>query len=157
MDLSHCICHHISFLWQWLITLWWTSNFDTYKYMNEMVNFASCLCWGASSDSWGPLLLTWINVWSLKHIISELLYPIRNAHGIDTIHHYVNPVWGDFRFSWVRFRCRRCRRRCNDFCFSRQNLLSFTLDIWYKESIGLGKCTEWPFGDLVPRSQLWHW
>ena len=44
----------------------------------------------------------------------------------------------------VRFRRRirvRVRRRRNDFCFSRQNRLSFTLDIWDKESIGLGKCT----------------
>ena len=44
-----------------------------------------------------------------------------------------------------------------DFCFSRQNCLSFTLYIWDKESIGLGKCTGWPFGDLDPRSRLWHW
>ena len=44
----------------------------------------------------------------------------------------------------------------NDFCFSRQNRLSFTLDIWDKESIGPGKCTEWPFGDLDPRARLWH-
>ena len=26
-----------------------------------------------------------------------------------------------------------------------------------KESIGLGKCTGWPFCDLDPRSRLWHW
>ena len=50
----------------------------------------------------------------------------------------------------VRFR-RRVRVRVgrrNDFCFSRQNRLSFTLDIWDKEIIGLYKCTGWPFGDL---------
>ena len=35
----------------------------------------------------------------------------------------------------------RFRRRRNDFCFSRQNRLSYTLYIWDKESIGLGKCT----------------
>ena len=29
----------------------------------------------------------------------------------------------------------------NDFWFSRQHRLSLTLDIWAKESIGLGKCT----------------
>ena len=60
----------------------------------------------------------------------------------------------------VRFRRRvrrRGRRRRNDFCFSRQNRLSFTVDIWDKESIGLGKRTGWPFGDLDPRSRLWHW
>ena len=42
----------------------------------------------------------------------------------------------------VRFRRRvrrRRHRRRNDFCFSRQNRLSFTLDIWDKESIGLGQ------------------
>ena len=32
----------------------------------------------------------------------------------------------------------RRRHRCNDFCFSRQNHLSLGLDIWDKESIGLG-------------------
>ena len=45
-------------------------------------------------------------------------------------------------------RPRRCRRRRQDFCISRQNRLSFTLDILDEESIGLGKCSEWPFGDL---------
>ena len=47
----------------------------------------------------------------------------------------------------VRFRRRvrvRRRRRRNDFCFSRQNRLSYTLDIWDTESIGLGKCSVWP-------------
>ena len=34
----------------------------------------------------------------------------------------------------VRVHRRRCRRR-NDFCFSRQNRLSKTLDIWDKESM----------------------
>ena len=59
---------------------------------------------------------------------------------------------------WVRFRSRVSGRRCrNDFCFSRQNHLSSILDIWDKESIGQGKCTGWPLGDLDPRSRLWHW
>ena len=44
----------------------------------------------------------------------------------------------------VRFRHRvRRRRRPNDFCFSRQNRLSFTLDIWDKESIGLSGKMYW--------------
>ena len=55
-----------------------------------------------------------------------------------------SPQSGVTMFS-VRFRCRvrvhRRRRRRNDFCFSHQNRFSFTLDIWDKESIGLGKCT----------------
>ena len=46
-----------------------------------------------------------------------------------------------------RVRARVRRRRRNDCCFSRQNRLNFTLDIWDKESIGLGKCTGWPFCD----------
>ena len=57
----------------------------------------------------------------------------------------------DFMFS-VRFCHRVCRlrlrhRHCHrkDFCFSRKNHLS---EIWDKESIGLGKCTRWPFHDL---------
>ena len=54
----------------------------------------------------------------------------------------------------VRFRRRRHR---NNFCFSRQNRLSFNLDIWDKEIISLGKCTGWHFGDPDPRSRLWHW
>ena len=48
----------------------------------------------------------------------------------------------------VRFRRRlrvrvrvRVRRRRNDFCFLCHNRLSWTLHIWDKESIGLGKCT----------------
>ena len=49
------------------------------------------------------------------------------------------------------------RRRHNNFCFSCQNRLSQTLDIWDKENIGLPKCTGWPFYDLDPRSRLWHW
>ena len=28
--------------------------------------------------------------------------------------------------------------------------------VW-AESIGLGKCTGWPFSDLEPRLRLWHW
>ena len=36
----------------------------------------------------------------------------------------------------------------------RQNHFNFTLDIWDKESIGLGKCTGLPFGDLEPRSLI---
>ena len=39
----------------------------------------------------------------------------------------------------VCFRVRRHGRRRNDFCCSRQNRLSFNLDIWDKDSIGLGK------------------
>ena len=42
---------------------------------------------------------------------------------------------------------RRHRHRRNDFCFSRQNCLSYTLDIWYKEGMGLGICTRWPVGE----------
>ena len=36
------------------------------------------------------------------------------------------------------------------------NPFVFTLGIWYKKSVGLGKCTGWPFHDLDPRSRLWH-
>ena len=48
----------------------------------------------------------------------------------------------------VRFRVRVCvrirvRHRGNDFCFSHQKCFSYTLNIWDKESIGLGKCTGW--------------
>ena len=78
------------------------------------------------------------------------MFSVRFRHRVRVRRH---PVWGDFMFS-VRFRRRvrrRRRRRRNDFCFSRQNRLSLTLDIWDKESIGLGKCTGWPFGDLDPR------
>ena len=51
----------------------------------------------------------------------------------------------------------RRRRRCrNNFCLSRQNLLSLTLDIWHKKYMGLGECTGWPFHDLDSRSRLWH-
>ena len=46
-----------------------------------------------------------------------------------------------------RVRCRHRRRK--DFYFSRQNRLSFTLDIWDKESMGLGKCTGWPLVTLT--------
>ena len=50
----------------------------------------------------------------------------------------------------VRVRVRiRVHHRCNDFCFSRQNRLSFTLHIWDKQSIGLGKCTGWPLVTLT--------
>ena len=42
----------------------------------------------------------------------------------------VTPIWVDFMFS-VRFR--RLRRHRNEFCFSRQRYLCFTLDIWNKE------------------------
>ena len=44
-----------------------------------------------------------------------------------------------------------------EFCCSRQNRLSLVFNIWDKESMSLGKCTGWPFGDLYQRSQLWHW
>ena len=38
----------------------------------------------------------------------------------------------------IRFRRRRrVRRRCNDFCFSRQNRLCLMLDICDEENIGL--------------------
>ena len=43
-----------------------------------------------------------------------------------------------FRRVRVRVHVRVCRRRRNDFCFSRQNHFSYILDIWDKESIGLG-------------------
>ena len=57
----------------------------------------------------------------------------------------------------VCFRRRRRRRRHrNNFCFSRQNCWSWTLDIWHKEYMGLGKCTRWPFHDIDQRSRLWH-
>ena len=58
----------------------------------------------------------------------------------------------------VRFRPvrhRRVRRR-NDFYLERQNHLSYILDIWSKEYIGLAKCTGWTFHDLDPRPRLWH-
>ena len=60
-----------------------------------------------------------------------------------------HPSLGDFMFSVrirrrVRVRVHRRRRR-NDFCFSRQNRLSFSLDIRDKGSIGLGKYNGWPF------------
>ena len=46
----------------------------------------------------------------------------------------------------------------NNFSFSHQNRLCLILNIWdTKESIGLGKCTAWPFHDLDPRSCMWHW
>ena len=45
----------------------------------------------------------------------------------------------------VRVRRRRRRRRRNDFCFSRQNRFSLTLDIWDKESICPAKCNGWPW------------
>ena len=71
-----------------------------------------------------------------------------------------HPSLGDFMFS-VRFRhvcIRVCPRRRQDNGYSHQNHLSQTLDIWDKESIGLRKCTGWPFGDLDPRMWwLWHW
>ena len=41
-------------------------------------------------------------------------------------------------FRRVRVHVRVCRRRRNDLCFSRQNRFSYILDIWDKESIGLG-------------------
>ena len=53
-----------------------------------------------------------------------------------------------------RVRHRQCCR--NNFCFSRWNRACITLDICDNESLGLGKCTRWPFCDLDPRAQLWH-
>ena len=102
-------------------------------------------------------------IFLLLHVWCVVVYnwnfgPINFALVMARLRNKVTPVWGDFMFS-VRFRrrVRVRRRRRNDFCFSRQNHLSFTLDIWDKESIGLEKCTGWPFGDLDPRSRLWHW
>ena len=59
------------------------------------------------------------------------------------------PLWP----SIVSLRFRRVRhrrvRRNNNFCLSRQNRLSYILDIWDTEYIGLGQCSEWPFFDLT--------
>ena len=49
----------------------------------------------------------------------------------------------------VRFRVLvRVRHRRKDFCFWHQNHLRLTLDIWDKGSVGLGKCSGWPFHNL---------
>ena len=48
--------------------------------------------------------------------------------------------------SWVHFRVRRRK----NFCLSRQNRLSRTLDIWHKEYMSVQKYSGWPFGDLNP-------
>ena len=44
----------------------------------------------------------------------------------------------------------------NDFCFLHQNHFSWTLHIWEKENVGVGKCIGWPFNELDPRSHLWY-
>ena len=58
----------------------------------------------------------------------------------------VTPVWDDFMFS-VNFRHSRVRR-LSDFRLSHQYRLSYILDIYGKEYIGLAKCTgmtlPWP-------------
>ena len=63
-----------------------------------------------------------------------------------------------FSIRFRRVRRRRIRRRHvrhrNDFCLSRQNRLSYILDIWSKEYIGLTKCTGWTSNDLDPRPRL---
>ena len=50
-------------------------------------------------------------------------------------------------------RVRRCRRCRND--FSRQNCLSYILDIWDKENLGLAKCTK--LGGYISLVMLITW
>ena len=64
-------------------------------------------------------------------------------------------TWSGVTLSFSVHFCIRCCCWCNNLCFSRQNRLCLTLDIWDKYSIGLGKCTGWPFCYLDP--WLWHW
>ena len=58
---------------------------------------------------------------------------------------------------WHLHLCLYICRCCSNFCFSHQNCFRLTLIIWDSESKGLGKGTGWPFCDLDPKSQLWHW
>ena len=56
----------------------------------------------------------------------RLIVPLQLEQIYTYVIYWVTPVWGDFMFS-VRFRRNvRCRK---NFCLSRQNRLSLTLDI----------------------------